>query len=111
MAGSPFAQRGENFRQALAKVGQLVLNLGRHGPEVDPANDAVIHHFLEVLDQHLLAHIGNEPTELTGTLRSAGKVIGDERLPLAAKDFKNRLQAALKILLDHHDLRFLTLTK
>ena len=48
MAGSPFAQRRENFRQALAKVGQLVLNMGRHGPEVDPANDAAAKRLREI---------------------------------------------------------------
>ena len=63
----------------MAKVGQLVLNVRRDCLEVDTTNDAINNHFLEVLDQHLFAHIGHEPAELTGALGPAGQMKEDKR--------------------------------
>jgi len=107
----PFTQRGENFCQATAKVGQLVLDVRRDCLEVDAPNDAIISHFLEMLDQHLLADIGHEPAQLTGAFGAAGQMEEDKRLPLAPEDFKNRFQTASEIRFGHLHLQNRTLTK
>jgi hypothetical protein len=39
--------------------------------EVDTTNNTIINHFLEMLDQHLLAHLGHETAELTCALGDA----------------------------------------
>jgi hypothetical protein len=95
----------------MAEVGQLVLDVRRNCPEVDTTNNAIINHFLEMLDQHLLAHIGYEPAELTGAFGPAGQMKEDKRLPFAPKDFKSRFQTALENRLGHFDLQIWTLTK
>jgi hypothetical protein len=48
---------------------------------------------------------------LTGAFGPAGQMINDKRLPLAAKDGKNRFKAALEVRLGQLDLRILALTK
>ena len=88
----------------MAKVGQRILDVRRHGLEIDAANDAVIGHFLEMLDQHLFADISHQPAELTGAFGPAGQVIEDQRLLLAPKDGQHRFEAALEIRPRHRDL-------
>ena len=60
--------------------------MGRHCLEIYATDQTVIRQFLEVLNEHLLTHIGHEPAELTSALGAVGEMIDNERFPLAAKD-------------------------
>jgi len=43
--------------------------------EINATNDAIIRHFLEMLNKHLFAYIRDQPAELAGALGAIGQVI------------------------------------
>jgi hypothetical protein len=80
--------------------------------EINATNDAVLHHFLEMLDKHLLAYIRDQPAELASALGAIGQVIENKWLPLAPKDGQHCLKPTFENRLGHVPLQNLdTYTK
>src|SRR5229473_6344352 len=77
----PFAERGDDRLQAEAELRRRVFHPRRHLFEDLPVYDPVLFHLTQLLDDHLLAGVGQQLPQLGESFWSIEQVTKDRHLP------------------------------
>jgi len=102
MPGAPFAEGFQRRIKRVAERRKCVLDARRNFLEIPPLNNAIRLHFLEMLDQHLLADPLNRTAQFSEAARLRSQRPQNQHFPFPADHRKRRLQAAAVGLVSHH---------
>ena len=91
---TPFAKWSERIRERVAELCESILDSWRNFPEIPSRHDAVCFHFLQMLDQHLLADPLNHASQFSETPRLRPQRPQNQPLPFPAHDVERGVEAA-----------------